>query len=126
MVVLGSANPEFFVAHFELGDVLRSMEDPDLPQSKYPDINVLQALTTTGEALPQTTIGVAYGILNRALPADELGAYVDDLAQRVAERSAGSLAAVNQVLAKVFGGAVDAQFAGFAVESEAMRAAAAK
>ncbi|WEH13001.1 enoyl-CoA hydratase/isomerase family protein [Streptomyces sp. VNUA24] len=192
VVVLGSANPEFFIAHFDLDDLFRSMNDPDVPQSKYPDINVVQALTTMWEALPQVTIGLvdgivrggglefllathmrfatprsrfcfpetsggflptgggttrlalhigpararevllsardfsgeeaaAYGMVNRALPADGIRAYVDDLARRAAARSAGSVAAVNQVLTKVLGGAVDAQFAGFAVENEAMR-----
>ncbi|MFC8435557.1 enoyl-CoA hydratase/isomerase family protein [Streptomyces sp. NPDC057253] len=192
VVVLGSANPEFFIAHFDLDDIFRSLEDPDVPQSKYPDINAVQALTTMWEALPQVTIGLvdgiarggglelllathmrfatprskfclpeasggflpsgggttrlplqigpararevilsgrdfsgeeaaAYGLLNRVLPADEIHAYVDDLARRVAARSPGSVAAVNQVIAKVFNSAVDAQFAGFAVESEAMR-----
>ncbi|WEH13178.1 enoyl-CoA hydratase/isomerase family protein [Streptomyces sp. VNUA24] len=192
VVVLGSANPDFFLAHFDLDDMFRSMNDPDVPQSKYPDINVVQALTTMWEALPQVTIGVldgivrggglefllatqmsfatprsrlclpeasggflpagggttrlalrigpartrefilsardftgdeaaAYGIVNRCLPTEDIHSYVDDLAQRSAARSAESVAAVNQVLAKVLNGAVDAQFAGFAVESEAMR-----
>ncbi|MFD4603813.1 enoyl-CoA hydratase/isomerase family protein [Streptomyces sp. NPDC058464] len=192
VVVLGSANPDFFVAHFDLDDMFRAMNDPDVPQSKYDDINVLQALTTLWEALPQVTVGLvdgvcrggglefllathmrfatpgsrfcfpeasggflptgggttrlalqigpararevllsardfdgaeaaAYGIVNRALPADGIRGYVDDLARRLAARSAGSVASVNQVFAKVYNSAVDAQFAGFAVENEAMR-----
>ncbi|MPY55945.1 enoyl-CoA hydratase/isomerase family protein [Streptomyces spongiae] len=192
VVVLGSANPEFFLAHFDLEDLFRAMNDPDVPQSKYDDINVVQALTTMWEALPQVTIGLldgicrggglefllathmrfatpesrlclpeasggflptgggttrlalqigpararevilsgrdfsgeeaaAYGMVNRALPADEICAYVDDLAQRVAARSAGSVGAVNDVFTKVYNSAVDAQFAGFGAESNAMR-----
>ncbi|WNM31718.1 enoyl-CoA hydratase/isomerase family protein [Streptomyces sp. Li-HN-5-11] len=192
VVVLGSANPEFFIAHFDLHDMFRAMNDPDVPQSKYDDINVIQALTTMWEALPQVTIGLvdgvcrgaglefllathmrfatpesrfcfpeasggflptgggttrlalqigpararevilssrdfdgeeaaAYGIVNRALPADDICAYVDDLAQRLAARSAGSVAAVNEVFAKVYNSAVDAQFSGFGVENHAMR-----
>lgn len=62
VVVLGSANPEFYIAHFELNDLIRSMNDPDVPQSKYEDINVLQALTTMWQTLPQVTIGVVDGI----------------------------------------------------------------
>lgn len=63
VVVLGSANPEFFVAHFDLNDMFRSMNDPDLPQSKYDDVNVLQALTTMWQTLPQTTVAVVDGIV---------------------------------------------------------------
>jgi hypothetical protein len=47
VVVLGSANPEFFIAHFELNDLIRSLTDPTVPQSRYDDINALQALATT-------------------------------------------------------------------------------
>ncbi|MFK0154745.1 enoyl-CoA hydratase/isomerase family protein [Streptomyces sp. NPDC090493] len=192
VVVLGSTHPEFFIAHFDIGDIFRALNDPDVPQSKYADINVVQALTTMWEALPQVTIGLvdgicrgaglefllathmrfatpesrfcfpeassgflptgggttrlalqigpararevllsardfdgteaaAYGIVNRSLPADDICAYVDDLAQRLATRSAGTVTAVNQVMAKVYNSALDAQFSGFAVENDAMR-----
>ena len=46
VVVFGSANPEFFIAHFELNDLIRSLSDPTVPQSRYDDINALQALAT--------------------------------------------------------------------------------
>lgn len=62
VVVFGSANPEFFIAHFDLSDLLRSMSDPAVPQSRYDDINVLQALTTAWQILPQVKIGVVDGI----------------------------------------------------------------
>src|SRR5260370_30358270 len=62
VVVLGSANPEFFLAHFDLNDMFRAMSDPSVPQSKYDDINVLQALTTMWQMLPQVTIGAVDGI----------------------------------------------------------------
>lgn len=192
VVVFRSANPEFFVAHFDLDDMFRSMEDPTVPQSRYDDINVLQALTTMWQTLPQTTIAVvdgivrggglefilaldmrfatpgssfcfpetsggflptgggttrlamqlgparaaeivlssrdfsgdeaaAYGVVNRALEPEALAAYVEDLAERVAQRSPGSVAAVNEVFRAVYNAAVDAQFAGFAVENTAMK-----
>ncbi|WP_433634872.1 enoyl-CoA hydratase/isomerase family protein [Nocardia sp. CA-120079] len=192
VVVFGSANPEFFIAHFDLQDMFRAMNDPSVPQSKYDDINVLQALTTMWEALPQVTISLvdgivrggglefllathirfatpeskfcfpeasggflptgggttrlalqigpartreivlsardfdgteaaAYGIVNKALDAKEIRSYVDDLAQRIAARPAASVAAVGEVLKTVYTSAVDAQFAGFAVENTAMK-----
>ncbi|MFE7767685.1 enoyl-CoA hydratase/isomerase family protein [Streptomyces sp. NPDC057438] len=192
VVVFGSANPDFFLAHFDLNDLFRSMSDPNVPQSKYDDINVVQALTSMWEALPQVTISLvdgvcrgagldfllathmrfatpesrlcfpeasggflptgggttrlalqigpararevilssrdfdgdeaaAYGIVNRALPADDICGYVDDLAQRLAARSTGTVAAVNEVFTKVYNSAVDAQFSGFGVENNAMR-----
>src|SRR5690242_2631649 len=62
VVVFGSANPEFFIAHFELNDLIRSLSDPSVPQSRYADINALQALATTWQGLPQVTIGVVDGI----------------------------------------------------------------
>lgn len=63
VVVLGSATPEFFVAHFDLNDLFRSLTDPTVPQSRYEDINVLQALTTMWQTLPQVTIGKVDGIV---------------------------------------------------------------
>ncbi|MFE2996700.1 enoyl-CoA hydratase/isomerase family protein [Nocardia sp. NPDC059246] len=192
VVVFGSANPEFFIAHFDLNDLFRAMSDPSVPQSKYDDINVVQALTTMWEAVPQVTISLvdgmvrggglefllgthirfatpeskfgfpetsggflptgggttrlalqvgparareivlsardfdgteaaAYGLVNRALPKDEIVSYVADLAQRIAARSPGSVAAVGEVLKTVYESAVDAQFAGFRVENNAMK-----
>ncbi|WP_203337533.1 enoyl-CoA hydratase/isomerase family protein [Nocardioides limicola] len=193
VVVLGSANPEFYIAHFELNDLFRAMSDPDVPQSRYDDINVVQALSTMWQTLPQVTIGVVdgicrggglefllatdmrfatpdskfgfpeasvgflpagggtvrlamqigpararevilssrdftgeeaatYGLVNRALPADELSEYVDGLARDIAQRSAGSVAAVSDVFKNIFDAAIDAQFAGFASENTAMKA----
>ncbi|MFE7654741.1 enoyl-CoA hydratase/isomerase family protein [Streptomyces bottropensis] len=192
VVVLGSANPEFFIAHFDLDDMFRSMKDPDVPQSKYDDINVLQALTTMWQTLPQTTVAVvdgivrggglefilaldmrfttpgsrfcfpettggflptgggttrlamqvgparateillsardfsgaeaaSYGLVNRCLGAEELTAYVKELADSVARRPRAAAAAVTEVFRAVFNSAVDAQFAGFAVENAAMK-----
>jgi enoyl-CoA hydratase/carnithine racemase len=62
VVVFGSANPEFFIAHFELNDLIRSLTDPAVPRSRYDDINALQSLATTWQGLPQVTVGVVDGI----------------------------------------------------------------
>ncbi len=63
VVVFGSANPEFFIAHFDLGDLVKVISgDPAVPQSQYDDINAVQALTTTWQTLPQVTISVVDGI----------------------------------------------------------------
>ncbi|MGW2647151.1 enoyl-CoA hydratase/isomerase family protein [Streptomyces sp. NPDC001393] len=66
VVVFGSADPEFFIAHFDLGDILRMDSDPSVPQSRYDDINALQALTTMWQNLPQVTICVVDGICRGA------------------------------------------------------------
>jgi enoyl-CoA hydratase/carnithine racemase len=63
VVVLRSADPEFFIAHFDLNDMFRAMQDPTVPKSAYPDINILQALGTMWQTLPQTTIAVVDGIV---------------------------------------------------------------
>lgn len=192
VVLFGSTNPEFFIAHVDINDILRVMNDPDAPQSRYDDINVVQALCTLWESLPQVTISAVdgicrggglefllatklrfataeskfgvpeasggflpcgggttrlamqigparayevvlsardftgteaadYGMINRVVAADELTAYVDDLARRIALRSPGSIAAVNEVFKAVYSSAADALFGGFAVENTAMR-----
>jgi enoyl-CoA hydratase/carnithine racemase len=66
VVVFGSTNPEFFIAHFDLDDLVRTVTDPTVPQSRYEDINSLQALATAWQILPQVTIGVVGGICRGA------------------------------------------------------------
>ncbi len=45
VVVFHSGNPDFFIAHFEITDILKVIEgDPSVPVSKTPGLNVLQAL----------------------------------------------------------------------------------
>jgi len=193
VVVFGSANPEFFIAHFDLHDLVKVISgDPAVPQSQYDDINAVQALTTTWQTLPQVTIGVvdgicrgvglefllattmrfatpqsrfcfpeasggilpggggttrlamqigparaaevllssrdftgdeaaAYGVVNRAIPRDEIAGHVDTLARGIAGRSPGAVAAINQVIKSVYDSMVDAQFAGFASENNGLR-----
>ncbi len=63
VVVFESDNPDFFIAHFELNDILKSIAgDPAMPTSKYADINILQSLSLSIQALPQVTIAKVDGI----------------------------------------------------------------
>jgi enoyl-CoA hydratase/carnithine racemase len=64
VVILESANPEFFIAHFDIHDIVRLLEgDPSIPVSKSGDINVLQALVLSIQSLPQVTIAKVDGIV---------------------------------------------------------------
>lgn len=188
VVLMDSADPDFFIAHFDLADLATSAADPD-KASRYPDINALQSLTLSWKALPQLKIariagrvrggglefvlgamdmrfattdsklcfpeasggflasgggttftalaeGPAralefllssrdfsgeeaerYGLLNRALPAAQLDAYLDDLIRRLLQRSPAVVAMHRAVLDKVYGGIVDQVFAGLAAEN---------
>mgnify|MGYP002138897542 CR=1 FL=1 len=60
VVLLESADPDFFLAHFDLEDLERSAADPTRA-SKYPDINVLQSLALSWAALPQLRIAKIAG-----------------------------------------------------------------
>jgi enoyl-CoA hydratase/carnithine racemase len=55
VVVLDSADPDFFIAHFDLEDLEASASDPS-KASRYPDINVLQSLGLAWQNLPQVKI----------------------------------------------------------------------
>jgi len=55
VVVLDSANPDFFVAHFDLDDFVNNAGDP-AKQSRYPDVNALQALGLSWQNLQQVKI----------------------------------------------------------------------
>jgi enoyl-CoA hydratase/carnithine racemase len=65
-----------------------------------------------------------YGIVNRAIADDELHAYVDTLARRIALRPAHAIAINRDVIKRTFASMVDSLFDGFAAENDAMRAAA--
>lgn len=60
VVLFDSADPDFFIAHFDLNDLAASAADPS-KASKFPDINALQALTLSWQALPQVTIAKIKG-----------------------------------------------------------------
>jgi enoyl-CoA hydratase/carnithine racemase len=62
VVVVDSAVEDFFIAHFDIEDMIASVNDPDTPQSAYPDINILQGLATTWQGLPQVSIAKIDGI----------------------------------------------------------------
>lgn len=60
VVLFDSADPDFFLAHFDLDDLVKSAADPG-SASKYPDINVLQSLALSWRALPQVKIAKIAG-----------------------------------------------------------------
>jgi enoyl-CoA hydratase/carnithine racemase len=60
VVILESADPDFFIAHFDIEDIEKSIEDP-AKAGQYPDINALQALALSWQALPQVTIAKVAG-----------------------------------------------------------------
>jgi enoyl-CoA hydratase/carnithine racemase len=60
VVILESADPDFFLAHVDLEDVAKAGSDPSAA-GKYPDINALQALGLSWQGLPQVTIAKVAG-----------------------------------------------------------------
>ncbi|MEY2927361.1 MAG: hypothetical protein RL367_1838 [Pseudomonadota bacterium] len=60
VIVIESANPDFFIAHFDLNDIVASASDP-AKASRYPDMNVLQSLGLAWQALPQVKIAKING-----------------------------------------------------------------
>ncbi len=63
VVVFESANTDFFIAHFDIQDILKVVEgDPSVPVSKTKDLNILQALGLSFSGLPQVTIAKIDGI----------------------------------------------------------------
>jgi hypothetical protein len=65
-----------------------------------------------------------YGLVNRALPAGELNAYVGRLAKAMAGRSVAVHAMHREVFKKVFEASGEWLFAGLAVENDGFREAA--
>jgi enoyl-CoA hydratase/carnithine racemase len=63
VVVLDSAVEDYFIAHFDIQDMIAAVNDPNTPQSQYPDINILQSLATTWQSLPQVTVAKLDGIV---------------------------------------------------------------
>ncbi|WP_242127209.1 enoyl-CoA hydratase/isomerase family protein [Sphingobium sp. Sx8-8] len=59
-VVMDSADPDFFIAHFDIGELEKSATDPS-SAGRYPDINALQAMALNWQALPQVTIAKVDG-----------------------------------------------------------------
>ncbi|MGN5519068.1 enoyl-CoA hydratase/isomerase family protein [Halopseudomonas sp. Lyrl_26] len=193
VVLLDSADPDFFIAHFDLEDLVAHASDPS-KASKYPDINALQALALSWQALPQVTIAKIngrcrgggfefalgldmrfatqeslfclpetsggflacgggttrtalaagpsralevllsardfsgmeaerYGLINRALPADEINSYLEDLVGRLIKRSPEVVAMVREALRQAYAPMVEPMFAGLAAENDGLRIA---
>ena len=63
VVVFDSDNSDFFIAHFDINDIVKLLEgDPSIPVSKTKDLNILQALGLSLANLPQVTIAKIDGI----------------------------------------------------------------
>jgi enoyl-CoA hydratase/carnithine racemase len=60
VVIIDSADPDFFIAHVDIEEIEKSATDPSTA-GQYPDINALQALTVSWQALPQVTIAKVGG-----------------------------------------------------------------
>lgn len=191
VVVFESGVSDFFIAHFDLNDLVNSIEDPQA-KSQFDDINILQSLALGLQSLPQVTIakingacrggglelvlGMSmrfasessrfcapeasggflacgggstrlmaacgpgralefllssrdflgyeaqdYGIINRALPDDELDGYVDSLVQKLAQRSNHVIGIHKELTKRALSFAVEPMFDGFAYENEACR-----
>lgn len=57
VIVLDSADPDFFLAHFDLDELEASAQNA----SRYPDVNALQAVSLVWQGLPQVTIAKVDG-----------------------------------------------------------------
>lgn len=192
VVVLESADPDFWIAHFDVTEIEASLKNP-ATQSKYPDINVVQSLGLIWQNVPQITIGKVKGrarggglefllsldmrfvtegalfcnpeagagflatgggatrlmmmagpargleillsmrdftgleferwnLVNRALPAGEIDAYVADLTGRIASLTPEVIAMHRAVLDKVVQPFVEPMFAAMAAENIGFRA----
>jgi enoyl-CoA hydratase/carnithine racemase len=60
IVVIDSADPDFWIAHFDMTEIEASLKNP-ATQSRYPDINVVQSLGLSWQNVPQVTIGKVSG-----------------------------------------------------------------
>jgi enoyl-CoA hydratase/carnithine racemase len=192
IVVIDSADPDFWIAHFDMTEIEASLQNP-ATQSRYPDINVVQSLGLSWQNVPQITIGKVngrarggglefllsldmrfasedslfaspeagagflaagggttrmlmmagpargleillsmrdftgveferYNLINRAVPKDQLDAYVADLVKRMATLPPAVIAMHRAVLDKVMQPFVEPLFAGIAVENAGLQA----
>lgn len=60
VVVFDSADPDFFLAHFDLNDIIAVAENPAM-DSRYPDMNGIQSLGLIWQNLPQIKIAKLNG-----------------------------------------------------------------
>ncbi|WP_137134171.1 enoyl-CoA hydratase/isomerase family protein [Rhizobium sp. FKY42] len=59
-VVIDSADPDFFLGHFEVNELEAALDDPS-KQSQYPDVNLIQGLAISWRDLPQVVIAKVRG-----------------------------------------------------------------
>lgn len=63
VVVFDSANPDFFIAHFDANDIVNGVEsDTDTSVGTSEDLNVMQGLALSIQGLPQVTIAKVDGV----------------------------------------------------------------
>ena len=63
IVVFESANPDFFIAHFDAKDIVNAVEgEPDKDAGTTEDLNVMQGLCLSIQGLPQVTMAKVDGI----------------------------------------------------------------
>ena len=63
VVVFDSANAEFFIAHFDISDIVKMIDgDESIPTGNIPGLNILQALVLSIQDLPQVTVAKVDGI----------------------------------------------------------------
>lgn len=60
VMVMDSADPDFWMNHFEADDHAASIDDP-AKQSQYADVNMIQGLAFSFQTLPQVTIAKVNG-----------------------------------------------------------------
>lgn len=60
LVLVDSADPDFWIAHFDVTELEASLQNPQT-QSKFPDINAVQSLGLIWQNVPQITIGKVGG-----------------------------------------------------------------
>uniref|UniRef100_UPI002616D7E1 enoyl-CoA hydratase/isomerase family protein n=1 Tax=Asticcacaulis sp. TaxID=1872648 RepID=UPI002616D7E1 len=187
LVLVDSADPDFWIAHFDVTELEASLQNPQT-QSKFPDINAVQSLGLIWQNVPQITIGKVngrargaglefllaldmrfateaslfcnpeagagflatgggatrvmmmagpargleillstrdftgaelerYNLINRALPVDQLDAYVEDLIARIVSLSTDVIAMHRAVLDRVVQPFVEPMFAAMAAEN---------
>lgn len=60
VVVMESADPDFWINHFDVNDLETALHDPS-KQSRYKDVNLIQGLAASWQALPQVTLAKVKG-----------------------------------------------------------------
>jgi enoyl-CoA hydratase/carnithine racemase len=61
VVVLASANPDYFIAHFDVGLILRFPADPPAPDAPPAPLSPFHRMAETWRTMPKATIAVVEG-----------------------------------------------------------------